>query len=48
VVAKGEIVRVTRKRGKSGDNFEYGIRFYGLDPSGKAEIENYFKNAERK
>ena len=48
VVAQGEIARVSRIRGKSGDSFEYGVRFDGLDPSGKAEIENYFKNAERK
>lgn len=48
VIAEGEIARVTNKRGKSGDNFEYGVRFYGLDPAGKAEIEGYFKNAERK
>jgi CheY-like chemotaxis protein len=44
VVAEGEIVRITKKRGKSGDNFEYGVRFYGLNSSGKTEMEHFFKN----
>jgi CheY-like chemotaxis protein len=48
VVAEGEIVRIVRKRGRSGDNFEYGVRFRGLDPAGKAEIEDYFKTHGRK
>ncbi len=48
VVVNGEISRITQKSGKSGDVFEYGVRFHGLDPLGKAEIEAYFKNTGRK
>lgn len=44
VVAEGEIVRITRKRGKLGDNFEYGVRFRGLSPAAESEIRDYFKN----
>lgn len=44
VVADGEIARICRTSGKSGDNFEYGVRFIGLDSSGKMEVEDYCRS----
>jgi len=46
VVAQGEIARVSRIRGKSGESFEYGVRFYGLAKEAKKEIEDYFSGLE--
>ena len=48
VVAHGEIARVSKIRGRSGESFEYGVRFSKLDPSGKAEIEDYFNSMREK
>ncbi len=44
VVAQGEIARVSRIRGKSGDSFEYGVKFHGLAKAAEKEIEDYFKS----
>lgn len=47
VVAEGEITRTTRIFSKSGDSFEYGVRFHKLDPLGKKEIEDYFNGSQK-
>ena len=48
VVAQGEIARVSRIRGWSGESFEYGVRFRGLAKEAKKEIEDYFKSLKGK
>lgn len=44
VVAQGEIARVSRIHRRSGDSFEYGVRFSNLDPAARAEIKNYIRD----
>ena len=48
IVAQGEIARVSGIRGRSGDSFEYGVRFSNLDPAAESEIRDYFKNCDGK
>jgi DNA-binding response OmpR family regulator len=48
IVAQGEIARVNRIRGRSGDSFEYGVRFSNLNPAAESEIRDYFKNRNGK
>ncbi len=48
VVAQGEIARVSRIRGRSGESFEYGVRFQGLTKEAIKEIEDYIKSLKGK
>lgn len=48
IIAQGEIARVSRIRSKSGDSFEYGVRFDGLAEAAKKEIADYFKSLKGK
>lgn len=48
VAVEGEVIRVAKKSGESGETYEYGIKFTGLDPAAEAEIEEYVKKLKGK